>query len=80
VNLKKTLLEKKWEYNGKVHQLFIDSKKAYDSVTSEVLNKILPEFGIPKKLVRPIYMCLNGTCCKIWTGKQLSDALPIQNV
>jgi hypothetical protein len=25
-------LEKKWEYNGTVHQLFIDFKKAYDSV------------------------------------------------
>jgi hypothetical protein len=25
------ILEKKWEYNGIVHQLFIDFKKAYDS-------------------------------------------------
>jgi hypothetical protein len=24
------ILEKKWEYNGKVHQLFIDFKKAYE--------------------------------------------------
>jgi hypothetical protein len=26
------MLEKKWEYNGTVHELFIDFKKAYDSV------------------------------------------------
>jgi len=26
------LLEKKWEYNEAVHQLFIDFKKAYDSI------------------------------------------------
>jgi hypothetical protein len=26
------ILEKKWEYNGTVHQLFIDVKKAHDSV------------------------------------------------
>jgi hypothetical protein len=25
------ILEKKWEYNGTVHQLFIDFGKAYDS-------------------------------------------------
>jgi DNA modification methylase len=25
-------LEKKWEYNGTVHQLFVDCKKAHDSV------------------------------------------------
>jgi hypothetical protein len=55
------MLEKKWEYNGTVHQLCIDFKKAYDSVRSEVLYSILLEFGIPKKLVRLIKMCLNGT-------------------
>jgi hypothetical protein len=31
------MLEKKWEYNGTVHQLFTDFKKAYDSVRREVL-------------------------------------------
>jgi hypothetical protein len=36
-----------------VHQLFIDSKKAYDS-KREVLYNILLEFDIPKKLVRLI--------------------------
>jgi hypothetical protein len=39
-----------------VHQLFIDFKKAYDSVKREVLYNILFEFGIPKKLVRLIKM------------------------
>ena len=32
-----------------MHQLFIDFKKAYDSVRREVLYNILMEFGIPKK-------------------------------
>jgi hypothetical protein len=40
------ILEKKWEYNGTVHQLFIDFSKTYDSVRKEVLHKILIEFGI----------------------------------
>jgi hypothetical protein len=35
------ILEKKWGYNGTVHQLFIDFKKAYDSVRREVLYSIL---------------------------------------
>jgi hypothetical protein len=29
-------LEKKWEYNETLHQLFIDLEKAYDSVRREV--------------------------------------------
>jgi hypothetical protein len=45
------ILEKKWEYNGTVHQLFIDFKKAYDSIRREALYDILIEFGIPRKLV-----------------------------
>jgi hypothetical protein len=40
-------------------QLFIDFKKAYDSVRREVLYNILIEFGIPMKLVRLIKMCLS---------------------
>jgi hypothetical protein len=39
------ILEKKWEYNEAVHQVFIDLKKAYDSVRREVLYNILIEFG-----------------------------------
>jgi hypothetical protein len=53
------ILEKRWEYNGTVHQLFIDFKKAYDSVRREVLYNTLIKFGIPSKLVGLIKMCLN---------------------
>jgi hypothetical protein len=73
------ILEKKWEYNGTMHQLFIDFKKAYDSIKREVLYNILLEFGVPKKLVRLIKMCLNETYSKIRIGKLLSDKFPIQN-
>jgi hypothetical protein len=73
------MLEKKWEYNGTVHQLFIYFKKAYDSVKTEVPDSILLAFGTPKKLVRLIKMCLNETCSKICVGKHLSDTFPVQN-
>jgi hypothetical protein len=41
------ILEKKWEYNEAMHQLFIDFKKAYDSVRREVLYNILIELVSP---------------------------------
>jgi hypothetical protein len=40
-------MEKKWEYNGSVHHLFIDFMKACDSVKREELYNTLIEFGIP---------------------------------
>jgi hypothetical protein len=52
---------KKWEYNKAVHQLFVDFKKAYDSVKTEVLYNILIEFGVPLKLIRLIKLQLNKT-------------------
>jgi hypothetical protein len=55
-----------------VHQLFIDFKKAYDSIKREVLYSILLEFGIHKKLVRLIKMCLYETYSKVRVSKVLS--------
>ena len=73
------ILEKIWEYNEEVHQLFIDFRKAYDSVRREVLCNILIEFGIRMKLVRLIKMCLTETYSRVGVGKNLSDMFPVGN-
>ena len=73
------ILEKKLEYNEEVHQLFIDFKKAYDSVRRDVLYKILIQFGIPKKLVRLTKMSLSETYSRVRVGKNVSDRFPISN-
>jgi len=62
-----------------VHQLFIDYKKAYGSVRAEVLYNILSEFGIPKKIVRIIKLCLTETYSRVRVGKNLSDMFPTRN-
>jgi len=62
-----------------VHQLFIDFKKAYDSVTREVLYNILIEFGVSQKLVRLIKMCLTEMYSRVRVDKNLSDMFPIRN-
>jgi hypothetical protein len=72
-------IQKKWEYSGTVHQLFIDFKKAYDSVKREVLYNTLIESGIPRKLVGLIKMCLHETYSTVRIGKYQSDKFPIQN-
>ncbi|KAJ4448485.1 hypothetical protein ANN_10501 [Periplaneta americana] len=55
----------------------LDFKKAYDSVKREVLYNIIIEFGIAKKLVRLIKMCLSETYSRVRIGQFLSDAFPI---
>jgi hypothetical protein len=66
------ILEKKWEYNGTVHQLCIDIKKAHDSVRREALYNILIEYGISRKLVGLIKMHLNETYSRVCIGKNMS--------
>jgi hypothetical protein len=48
---------------------FVGFKKAYDSIKREVLYNILLEFGIPRKPVKLIKMCLNVTYSKVCVGK-----------
>jgi hypothetical protein len=51
----------------------------YDSVRREIIYSILIEFGIPRKLVGLIKMCLNETYSTVHVGKYQSDKFPIQN-
>ena len=60
-----------------MHRLFIDFKKACDSVRWKVLHNIFIEFDIPMKLVRLI-ICMKETCNRFRVGKHLSDVFPIK--
>jgi hypothetical protein len=62
-----------------VQQLFVEFKKAYDSISREVLCIILVEFGIHIKLVRLTIMCLTEKYSTVRVGKHLSDMFPIRN-
>jgi hypothetical protein len=72
------IVEKKWEYNGTVHQLFIHFKKAHDSVRREA-SYIVNEFGIPRKLFGLTEMCLNETYSTVRISKNLSVKFTVQN-
>ena len=65
------ILEKKWEYNETVYELFINFKKAYDSVRMEILYHILIKFGIPMKLARLNKIYLNETHRRVRVVKHL---------
>jgi hypothetical protein len=66
------------EYNVAVYQLFIDFKKANDSVRREVLYNILIEFSISMNLMRLIKM-LSETYSRVRVGKNLFGKFSIRN-
>jgi hypothetical protein len=73
------ILEKNWEYNETVYQLFTGLKKACDSSRGEVFYSNLIGFASPMKIVTLIKTCLSETYSKVRIGKYSSDTFPIQN-
>jgi len=62
-----------------VHQLFIDFKKAYESIRGEDLFNILVEFGIPVQIVGLIKMCVTERNSRVWGGQHLTDMFLVEN-
>jgi hypothetical protein len=77
--IKFSISREKWEYNGTVHHLFTDFKKAYDSVRRDVLYNILSDSGIARKLVGLIKICLNENYSIVCISKYQSDNFPFRN-
>jgi len=64
---------------GRFNQLFIDFKKAYDSIKREKLYSILIRFRISKKLVELVKMCLSDPISRVRVGN-MSDMFICQIV
>jgi hypothetical protein len=62
-------------YDEAVYRFFIDFKKAYNSLRSEVFYNNLTDFGIPMKLAMLIKLCLNEDYNRVQIGKNLSDII-----
>jgi hypothetical protein len=61
---------REWQDSGTVHQLFLNFKKAYDSVRRDVVSIILTKFVIPMTQVRLSKIYLNETCNKVCTSSR----------
>jgi hypothetical protein len=69
------LLQKIWEYNETVCQLFMDFKGAYNSDRSKVLYNIFIVCGVHKRTVGLIKMCLNKTQSKALVRADVAEEL-----
>lgn len=73
------LLEKGWEYNRPIHNLFIDFRQAYDSVERSQVWNAMAEFSIPKKLIRMTKVCMEGGISKVRVNNKLSGSFEINS-
>jgi hypothetical protein len=73
------VLEKKLEYIEALCDLFVDFKKAYDSVRGEGFIISSLSFFIHVTVVKLIKICLNETCSWVQVNEHLSDMFPVKN-
>ncbi|KAL4148527.1 hypothetical protein QTP88_002756 [Uroleucon formosanum] len=71
------LIENKYEYRQNIWQLFVDFKKAYDSVHRESLYNIIEVFGITKKLVALTKMCMEDTQYRVRVEQTMSEPFEV---
>jgi len=73
------IYQKTWEFNKEVHTLFVDFKKAYDSIHRESLINILKEFDFPQKLINLVSISIMETVVKIKVGNMKSDPVTVRS-
>ena len=75
----KQILISCYEYSLPVHMLFIDFKKAYDSVKRTEVIDILKEYKVPAKLVRLIQTTLDKTMCAVRIDGKTSEHFQVKS-
>lgn len=71
------IIGKKYEYRQNMWQVFVDFKKAYDSIHRETIYNIKYEFGIPNKLICLTKVCMNGTKYQVRVDNVLSEEFQV---
>jgi len=69
----KNLLEKSWEHNVEIHQIFVDFQKAYDNIRRDKLYAIMAHFGIPDKLIRLTKATMENSTYHVKIGTVMTD-------
>lgn len=72
------LIEKKREHNSSfIYIIFVDLKKAYDSVPRLALRQVLEMYGIPPTLVVIIKSMHEGMCAEVRVGDVTTNAIDV---
>jgi sorting nexin-29 len=59
--------------------LFIDFRKAFDSVNRKALYDTLEDFGIPHKLIKLVKMTLDNLQTKVVVGNQITRSFAVKS-
>lgn len=70
-------IKKVGQFDKEMHTLFVDLKKAYDSVHRESLLNIMEEFNFPLKLVNPTSINVMDTLLRVQVGNTILNPITV---
>ena len=69
------LMEKATEHNTKLFMLFIDLRKAYDSIPREALWCVLKKYGVPHSMLTVIRFLHDGMQAEVTVDGKVAPCL-----
>ena len=73
------LIEKTREYDDVLFMLFVDLKKAYDSVPRRALWKVLEKCGVPPRMLRVVKSLHDGMQAEVRVGSTTTESFEVKN-
>jgi sorting nexin-29 len=73
----KILLEKAWQHNVEIHQIFVDFQKSHDGIRGDKLYAIIEHFGIPNKLIRLTKATMENSTYYVKIGTIMTDGFKV---
>jgi sorting nexin-29 len=71
------MIEKHYEHNHDLHMLFVDFKRAFDSIDRYKLYQVMEDMNISHKLIRLVKMTMKNTTERVKVTNKLSNSFII---
>ncbi|CAI6362278.1 unnamed protein product [Macrosiphum euphorbiae] len=72
------IIEKKYEYRQDMWQMFVDFRKAYDSIHRNSLYNLMEEFGFQKKFINLTKLAMEGVKYQVRVDNIMSEAFSVE--
>ena len=73
------LVEKAREHGESLYVLFVDLRKAYDSVPMQALWKVLEKYGVPEKMLNVVKSFHEGMHAEVRVGSTVTYTFEVRN-
>ena len=67
------------EHGESLYVLFVDLRKAYDSVPRQALWKVLEKYGVPEKMLNVVNSFHEGMHAEVRVGSTVTDRFEVRN-